>query len=582
MIPLIKRSFFRTPLAVYTLAVTFIFVLGFFIHYGREARHSKSWQYVMSDDQLVYWSIAKGRMMSPRCDGNPYYYEEQGTRNIIPFTTAEVIGLVSKYTKIPLEWFFPLWQILMPLFVWFVIAVCCWKLWNYPLSVSAAAALLLLLGTLFCPWPGIHTTLFRFSRPLDGIAPIFLWISLIYKGDPGNKKHHIAIIMTAALTLWLQPFYAVFCLWITVFEYMSSIAQRGGFLKHRLYFHALGSSLVSGLIFADYAFHGKNITAAYLPTRDAPGGAPLFCLLMTLLMLIVVVSVVIFFYVCLKKEVSPLDRLMTAWTFFGVLIYATLKPLSELTIHMLYFAPVMILSSAGWIHEKISILKGTRYFSFFSRAVVILSVFFLAAALISKKNFFSLESRHYFVYIPQYFFIMLFSFWLSARFHLIKTWVMQKKTVCGIILLLAVAGFWKMPLSLWNRDFSFGGGYQWLKAHAQQNDVVLTASFKCMYSEYLFYKTGLKSYFTDHGQASEFRRTPKAFRINFVNGLLLGLLDHMPHYGSLPLAQKLRFFKLDYVLIPKPSPFLEEVTTQLKGHLQEVYQDQKCLLWKVI
>ena len=584
--PAKDRSPFDSPLVIYTLLAAFIFTLGFFIHFGREAHASKSWEYVMPDgDPLYYWSVAKGRMMTPRCDGNPYYYEEQGTRSAIPFTTAEGIGLIAKYTHIPLLWFFPAWQILVPLFTWLIIVICCWKLWRYPLDVSAAVTMILLLSTLFCPWPGIHTTLLRFSRPLDGIAPLFLWISLIFKGNPDDPKHCLAIALVAALTLWLQPFNAVFGLWITAFEYGYSLITERKSFKARLHLYAGGSSIIFGLILASYMYFGKNINSEIIDFTlglKAPKETAIFCFLMTLCMFAFVASAVCFFIFRLKQKATSLDRFVIGWTLFGVLIYSGLIQAQEPQTHMLYFAIPMMFSLAGWIHEKLCVLKETPYFSHLSYGVTLGAIAFLVFAVFAKKNFFSAISLHYFFYISQYFFILLFSFWLLSKLELVKKALLQKKIIWAIIFFIALTGYWKFPIYAPNRDYPFGGAFQWLKQRAPQNSVVLTASLKYRYCEYLFLKTGLKSYFYTHGAYGGAHKTlPQIYRRNFVTGLLLGKLEYMPDYGEWTLDKKLHALKLDYILIPKPSPFVEAVKAQLREHLQEVYQDQKCLLWKV-
>lgn len=585
MLSLIKgRSVFYSPLALYTLGAAFIFSLGFFIHFGKEAHASKSWEYVMYDrDAVYYWNLAKGRMMTPRCDGNPFYYEAQGLRQIIPSTAADMVGLLSKYTRIPLSWFLPLWNIWMPLFIWFVIVVCCWKLWNYPLGTSAAGAMILLLSSLFCPYGGISTTiLYRFPRPMDGIAFLFLWISLIFKGDPSNKKHGLAVIFVSALALWLQPLYAVFGLWITAFEYLYSLFCREGFLKAKLHLYAIGSCIVSGLFFAGYALFGKNLIPGQL--SPALSSLPLsfsHCF-MTVPMVLFAMLVIFFFHVRLGRKISPLDRLVIEWTLFGVFVYfaTTQIPIArEAPIHMLYFFPIMLFSLAGWIHEKFCALKEANVFRQFSHVFMMSALAFLIFSVISRKNLFAAANWNYYAYCTQYFFILLFFLWLPARFVALSKWVTRKEVVCGIILLLAIVGYWKMPVNEDNRNFPFDGAYRWLAQHARKNDVVLTASLKYRYAEYLFLKTGLKSYYYEHAETP---RTPvQIYRRDFVMALLLGALDNMPQYARLPLDQKLRVFKLDYILMPNPSPFVEAVTTQLGGRLQLVYQDKQCWLWKV-
>ena len=576
-----RKSVLKSTLAIYTLAAALIFVSGFFIHYGQEAHASKSWGHVMSDgDELVYWTIARGRMMTPRCDGNPYYFEEQGTRHIIPFTTAEITGLISKYIGVPLSWFFPIWHILMPLLLWFVIVVCCWKLWNYPLGTSAAVTLLLFEAILWGPTNGVIS---KFTRSMDGMAPLFIWISLIFKGDPDNKRHCAAVVLVSAIALWLHPYYAIFGLWITVFECLFSLFHKEGFLKIKLHFYAIGGCIVSGLLYAGYAYYGKN-TNPLLMQLHTTGGLPFLSFLLAFLILGFVMSVATFLSFYFKKEITLLDRLVMGWAFFGALVYSFLKPHGQVATHLAYFFPVMLFSLSGWIYEKLDTLKGIHY-SFLDKVAGLVFVALLVFFLLAKKDFLGKQEIYYFILIPQYFFILFSLLWVIARFDFVKRVITRKKIVCGIILLLAIGGYWRACHDSLNRDFPFGGGYQWLEQHAQKNAVVLTATLQYEDRDYLPFKTALKSYYSFHGMPwndGSLNASRQEYRNRFRLGLFLNLLDKMPSYEGWSLDQKLHALKLDYILIPKPSPFFENITRQLMGHLQVMYQDERCLIWKVL
>ena len=577
-----KKPDFHSSLAGYALAGALVFLLGFFIHYGQEAHASKSWQYIISSsDDVSYWSYAKGRMMTPRCDGNPFYYEDQGTRHIIPYTSAEAIGLISKYTRIPLSWFFPLWHILTPFLVWFAIFVCCWKLWNYPIGISATVSMLLLLSTLFFPWP-IWPTLLRFSRPLDGIGLIFIWISLLFKGDPCNQKHGIAIAIASAVALWLQPFYAVFGLWITGVEYLRLLLKKIKFFEPSLHWYALGSTLISGLLFETFLLFGKNKNPT-ISNLEAPfSGNPFFTFSMSLLLLLFVASVVIFFVFSLKNKTTPLDRLVLEWLSFGVLIYAVFGSKKQMALHLFYFTPIMIFSLTGWIYEKIRLLKGSRYFLWLGKLVAVVAGILAVFFIINKENpFSSMGSMHYYVYISRYLFLLTAITWILLRFDSLRQAVMRREVICGIILFLTVLGYGRIPLYHANHNFPFDGAYQWMNGHAKKNEVVLIASFKYWHGDYLFLKTGLKSYLNGFGQDLSSKKTNE-FRLYFVEGLLLNSLTKMPFYEKWSIDQLIHFLKLDYILVPMPSPFLESITSQLRGHLQIAYQDKRCLLWKVL
>ena len=250
----------------------------------------------------------------------------------------------------------------------------------------------------------------------------------------------------------------------------------------------------------------------------------------------------------------------------------------ETSSHLFYFIFIILLSMAGWIYEKLRILQEVRLFTRFSYAFAILLGALLLFSLISRKNPLSIVHSHYFFFIAQYFFVLLFFLFVLMRFSVLKQWVMKEKILWGCILLMAVAGYGGLPVDETLRNYPFVGGFQWLKQHAQKNAVVLTASLKYKLCEHLFLSTGLKSYFFVCGEND----VNSSWRRDFVTGLLLGALDKMPRYEEWSLDQKLYAYRLDYIIMPKPSPFFAAVTNQLKEHLLEVYQDSQCVLWRVL
>ncbi len=573
-----EKSIFRSPLVVYTLAAAFVFTLGFFIHFGREAHNTKTWKQVMPySDSALYWAVAKGRMMTPRCDGNPAYYEEQGTRHSICFFTAETLGLIAKYTGISLYWFFLAWHIFMPLGTWFVILLCCWKLWKYPLGVSAGASMVLLLSSMLFPWP-VWEVLFRFSRPMDGIAPLFLWVSLIFKGDPHNEKHCWAMVFIAALALWLQPFYAVFGLWITVLEYCRISVSEKDFLKARLHMYAMGSVLVSGCFYLYRIFYGEGIVHN-IGQRNFPlDGSLASCFVAALLFLVLFLVAVFFLGPFLKKSITALDRLVLEWASFGAIIYGAFGPQKQqVAAHMIYFFMIMIFSLAGWLYEKMVTFKETLYFSRLNTFCVIVAGTLFAC----NEKFLFLSQSHYYGYITRYFLVLIFFMGLLSGVDFLKRIAQRKGVVFAAMLLLATVGYARIPLNAANHNFPFVGVYEWFKQHARKNEVVLMATTNVGATGTLFFDTGLKPYSDLWGSDLSQRPSDVAYRYYFSNGLMLGLLSQVPAAENWSLDQKLHFLKLDYILIPLPSPFFDAIALQLQGRLTVVYQDKRCLLWRV-
>ncbi|HOW58715.1 MAG TPA: hypothetical protein PLO78_03195 [Candidatus Omnitrophota bacterium] len=578
---------FKLQIVSYAFTALLLFTVCFFVHFGREAHSSKSWEYVLpGGEDLVYWSYGKGRIMTPRCDGNPFYFEEQGTRHIIPWTTAETIGLISKYAKIPFSWFFPAWHILAPFLTWLLIVLCCWKLWDYPLSASAAITYFLLFSTLFHSHQMIQWTLYRFSRPLDGIALLFLWISLVFKGNRNNKIHFCASWLVPPIVLWLHPYYAGFGLWFTVIEYVRGLLKNKNASKFDLRFWMTVSTFIAGFSFIGYAFSGENINPLVLfgPTKPS-FGSPFLNLLTSFLWLAVVWGTVLFFKFSFREKTTPLDFLTVESAIFLVWvcwINGFVVPKTELIVHLHYFLVPMIFSMTGWVYEKVIIFKKSGYFSIFSKALVFLTILVLTLSLVIKENLIFCSPPYFSIKILQYFFIILVSVWAVTGFDFLRRLTTKKGLVYGLIIAVAVAGHWIIPLNPQNRDFPFAGAFQWLKKNAQEKEVVLTASRKYRFCDYLFLKTGLKSYYNDYGSGNVFIESPQAkFRVVFYTALLLNRVDKIRHLEALSLEEKIHLVRLDYVLIPIPSPFYNVVTRQLQGFLKLVYQDKKCFLWKV-
>ena len=149
------------------------------------------------------------------------------------------------------------------------------------------------------------------------------------------------------------------------------------------------------------------------------------------------------------------------------------------------------------------------------------------------------------------------------------------------MLLLATVGYARIPLNAANHNFPFVGVYEWFKQHARKNEVVLMATTNVGATGTLFFDTGLKPYSDLWGSDLSQRPSDVAYRYYFSNGLMLGLLSQVPAAENWSLDQKLHFLKLDYILIPLPSPFFDAIALQLQGRLTVVYQDKRCLLWRV-
>ena len=136
-------------------------------------------------------------------------------------------------------------------------------------------------------------------------------------------------------------------------------------------------------------------------------------------------------------------------------------------------------------------------------------------------------------------------------------------------------------MRLYNEKFPLGSAYAWLKKNAAPDEVVLIPSPLTSQFDYLLLYTGLRGYSSHYGEWYSSDPEAARYRRVFILSLLNGVLNQAPLQGMNTLEEKIKHLRMDYVLIPRWSPFLETVKEQLAGHLTQVYEDKKAILWKV-
>ena len=585
-----ERALFSKRFLVYLLGAFLCFSSGYFIHSGKEAKASGSWAYIQGPvDNIFYWSVARGRMTEPRSDGNPFFFEQAGTRNAVPYTTAELVGLAAKYTRIPLRWFFPVWHILMPLVAWGVLVGCLWRLWRYSLEVSACVTTLLFSASIFsASYWGFW--FFRFSRPADGLPWLYLWISLLFKGDAQNKKHLWLLGACAFCALWLHPFYAVFGLWLTFCEALGCCGRwPSGKIKMGLSLSAFLGGLVGALSFYVYTHTGSDLNRAIVDYVNT------FRLYFSSTMLalgwcVFFVSVIAVWKIAFKKAPTLLDRLVLEIAVFGFLammLQAYVFKKAQLWDHLHYFSMIQILATVAWTYEKLRWLKTEH-------KLVGAELFFagLTVVYLLLRNFFNINvfndslpqtyNEHFLVYATWFYYSGL-GLLMWVRFEGVALTVSKfKKTTACVMAALMLFCFWQRPLNPANLDYPFAGAHAWFRENAKANDVVLNTSLRYQRMDYLFFSTGLKSYYDIYGEAFAVKRGSESLRPYLFASILAGGLDDLPMLKNYPFYGKLHFLKLDYILAERDSPFLPFVNDQLRSFLQEVYRDDRCLILKVL
>ena len=584
----------------YILGAFLVFTAGYFIVHGREAHASGSWDVVItSPDEFIYWAVAKGASQTPMSDENPFYYEEMGKRMSLPWTTALLTGKLAKWLNLSVMNFFPLWHIGMPFVLWLSLFLCLWKIWQNPPGASAALAMLFLLSTLFFRGRTQYL-LFRFSRPGDGLWLIFFWLSLVMNPEKNFKFRTLTLCLLTFVAFWLQPYYVLIGMVAVFFETCFSFSKPDD-KSYRANILVMFSIIPAAFSYWLY-FKGHGAYHSWL-------AVDLTHRVVTQLKLHIL-SLVLFASICAfvllpplltKKKVTPVGRL-TLYVFFTQPLLANLAFLSrwfsinsEIFYHLYYFFPIQIACLTGVMLEYIPQLlskpltrKATDFFAW--GALACLGVF-----LLRKQTYFLL-------YTPQIFkfsksigmgdldssfrlicasMMLFFVVWAYCRFQTLKKIFLSKKFAVASIVLLSLMGYSLIPnfMHTENRDYPFLGAARWFREHAVKNEVVLTVPPRRMKRDYLVLLTDLKTFFMKAPEC-DYEKNRK-FRKLFYETLLLGGLKQVPFDGYRTIEEKLKHLKLDYVLIDKPSIFLEIIRGQLGDFLIKVYEDKRSIIWKV-
>ncbi len=597
---------FRSKLAAYVLGGFLVFLTGFFIIFGREAKTTGSWDYVMIyDDEFFYWAVANGISQTPPSDENPYFFEDMGKRMSLPWTTAIGIGMLAKWLHISVMNFFPLWHIGMPFVTWLAFFLCLWKVWKYPMGRSAALSMILMLTSLFLRGQ-TRVLLLRFSRPGDGLWLLLIWVSLVMNPMKNRIVQTALLSVMAFVAFWLQPFYALIAMTAMGFEAIYAAVQKNWkqVLSFVIVFLVLG---LAGLTYRIY----------YL-THSA--GASWIAYVMSTLVkdvvkeihypsIAVFVLVVLFVFLrkwWLKLSVTPVARLLLYTTLTDLLIanapvlFPWFPINREFSVHRYYFFFFGMASVLGVFAETVPVLLENRWFRKLEWLVVGMCGLGLVGLHVNRSTYFilypppglnesakvtflmTLDSA---ILFWAYFLAIFILVWAFYRLDKIRKLFDSKKFVLSTIGVMCITGYMFMPThqNQWQEDYPYQKAHRWLQQNAKNYDVVLTVSPRHFQFDYLVLKTHLKSYYTIIGMVPfQPDRTDILYRANFYSLLLLGWLNKFELGGYRTIPEKLKHLKLDYILINRPSAFYQNIVEQLSPYVQKVYEDDRALVWKVI
>ena len=571
--------------------VFFIFVIGFFIFYGKQASQSGSWKYVIdSPDEYSYWAYAKGASESPRSDGNPFYFEEIGKGSGALYPVCFLTGLLAKFFHIQVMTFFPIWHIGMPFGLWLSLYFCFFYFWKYPPGKSAVFALVFLGFCLYLRGlpPDI---LFRFSRPGDGLWLVFPVISWIMNVDP--QKPGLAMGMGGAgfILCWLGPFWipllgVVAGLEWTFQKFMARDSRRSHliFISGLFLLAGVMTYFLSLLLNSKDCYVFNNHVVIHL--REHGYHAWLIFML--------VGAGILFFGKLLHQKWTTLDRI-TFYLFLMEPVCGTLFPAGfQFSSHRYYFFILQIAALTGWLIEKIpKILEQPRWLRLDPWWGAGLALVTLGIVTHSEYSFLRYGVKPDFIQIVEDNSLLLLALlpaitlwvWIFFRFETVRK-ILRRGVVVPLVVFLIWNGFSeysRLVTRVATGPFPFDGAYQWLNRNAQKKDVVLTVPPERLSKDYLILYTDQKSYIQPYGEilARGDRNRDNEYRFLVYMDLLTEDIRRSNYGPIVSMPDKLRHCKLDYILVDRPSPFGERIREQLAGYIQEVYRDERCLLWRV-
>lgn len=596
----------------YGLLALLIFTSGYFLFYGYAAHLSGSWKYVMrTSDDALYWATAKEMTESPSSTANPYYYEDLGKTQSIPYPMVSLIGWLAKISHLPVLFFFPLGNILIPFLLWLALFWSLTKIWGYRETPSALMALFFLLSTLWVRDVS-HYLLFRFSRPADGLWFVFILLSMVMHPEKiGRKGFWLGLLMAFAI-LWFNPYLLALIFPVIFFECLRKIFREKN--KRDLFFlgGCLLSVAISVLLYRWFVFSRMGAEAAHLPAYTESSFLrvirPEWSSFLLYGAIVFLVTAGRFF---LKSPLSKLDRLMI-FLFLVEPIFGNLQlilpqkmltayhkyPLfAELAYHRYAYFVIEIAVLTGWAAQKTPLL--VQKFKGKAEKTVIGLLFILLGwiLLTPKHNFlrfipgadaFGMKNPHLILTLVP---AILLWVWAFYRFSAVRKVLSSTVFVLTLLGVMTAGGYYGLARQSYDpkthiyqfQNYPFDGALRWFRQNASSNAVVLTAAPTRLDIDYLSLYTDCKSFIHPFGEimAEKSANSQNTFRFLFYYNLLLDDWKGFQYEGIQSARDKLSRVKLDYLLLELPSPYLPNILKELEGHLEEVYRDDSSLIFKL-
>ncbi len=585
-----------------------LFTVAFLGLYQRHASISGSWKFLINDrDDYQFWSITKGTTHTPTDDGNPYYFEEKGRTNTLPYTSPQIIGTLAKIFGIPVLSFFPVWHIGLPFISWLVMTLALCRFWKYSFMKSAVITLAV-MAVLLNLRSTAQGSFYRYSRPGDALCFLFFWLSYVFN-PVKSRLLQAGTLVSVFITTAMNPMIALMGCLATTQELLWQKWVSKNEEKARLLMLVFAAAFVSGLLYTGYvALHfSKNPWWFTMFANEKKFVGQMADTMRRQYVRPEWPSIVWFCALCAalgwsrfkQKCWTAFDRLIFL-VFFMRLFFSNLQLLFsanfQMAQHVYYFIPIEFFCLLAWLNEKMPAVARSPFFlktekflfpavGFAAFAVLFTPVSFFIWNLnfLDPSNYRVIdEAVLYFSMTPMIVFILA----ACCRFESIKRELLNRKTLACFIAGALISGYWAYPIP--NRpylqNFPFARAYAWLNENAQKDEVVLSAPHNRTFTDYLILYTDLKTFISPYGEyMSKRKQNPNnIFRFTLYTNLLYGSLDKVQFQDLKTKEEKLSHLKLNYVLLERDTPFAENVQRELSGYVKQVYGDQRCLLYKIV
>ncbi|MDA0336434.1 MAG: hypothetical protein O2782_14820 [bacterium] len=593
----------------WALAGLLLFAAGFVLLHGREAMLSGSWRYTIAQaDEYAFWVIADSFADDPISDGNPFYYEQMGERNP-PFAYPVVafVGYLAAVMGVPAIYFLPVWKIGAPFVTWLALWWCLVRFWGVPMRAAAAASMLVLVIPQYVHGP-LQFSLLRFSRPLDTVALVAVWLSVALNPQRTGWWYLPVVGGLSIPVFFLSPFYGLFGVWVLGASGILSRLTGRSLPSLKLALMSLtGAAVGGGLLLAVRQAYSQSpwlqATLQYDPELDLPA--------------------VWSFVLVGAGLIAVLSLRGRAWTRFDVALGAILSidpvvahdvilpgPDLQLAEHRYYYQIFQLMAITGWLWRALPRLdpEGGRHRW---EVPAIGGVCAMAATVLLQPelNYFRhlplANGDSYGAFDNALLLLGLVPLVVVAMWFVRRTCAgqfLRRPSVAGLLVAaFALCGFATQPSSLreYNEVVGASGPHTYLQQHASPGEVLLSVPWDYMLVDYAPLYSPVKVFHSHYGQ----RYAPRGFAWDYRRLLHAALLAGRLNEPSRPIERsldwKLSRLRLDYVLASKgaigdmawqsvpPDSTLHDRSTvdlarsQLGSHLTVAYEDEDFILWRV-